>query len=96
MGKFKKTKISVSESYIVRKIEGEQKLKSKVILFWLTKSETTIIKRSLIEDQKKNNLESKMIKEKIYIFDTTLRDGAQTEGVDFQLRINKIAKVLSI
>ena len=26
-----------------------------------------------------------MIKEKIYIFDTTLRDGAQTQGVDFSL-----------
>ena len=26
-----------------------------------------------------------MNKEKIYIFDTTLRDGAQTEGVDFSL-----------
>ncbi len=37
-----------------------------------------------------------MIKEKISIFDTTLRDGAQTEGVDFSLEDkNKIAKVLS-
>ena len=37
-----------------------------------------------------------MIKEKIYIFDTTLRDGAQTEGVDFSIEDkNKIAKVLS-
>ena len=26
-----------------------------------------------------------MKKEKIYIFDTTLRDGAQTEGVDFSI-----------
>ena len=26
-----------------------------------------------------------MTKEKIYIFDTTLRDGAQTEGVDFSI-----------
>ena len=26
-----------------------------------------------------------MKKEKIYIFDTTLRDGAQTEGVDFSV-----------
>ena len=26
-----------------------------------------------------------MIKEKLYIFDTTLRDGAQTQGVDFSL-----------
>ena len=33
---------------------------------------------------------------KIYIFDTTLRDGAQTEGVDFSIEDkNKIAKVLS-
>ena len=37
-----------------------------------------------------------MKKEKIYIFDTTLRDGAQTEGVDFSIEDkNKIAKVLS-
>ena len=37
-----------------------------------------------------------MSKEKIYIFDTTLRDGAQTEGVDFTIEDkNKIAKVLS-
>ena len=28
-----------------------------------------------------------MKKEKIYLFDTTLRDGAQTQGVDFQLKI---------
>ena len=25
-----------------------------------------------------------MSKEQLYIFDTTLRDGAQTQGVDFQ------------
>ncbi len=37
-----------------------------------------------------------MNKEKIYIFDTTLRDGAQTEGVDFSIEDkNKIAQVLS-
>ena len=37
-----------------------------------------------------------MNKEKIYIFDTTLRDGAQTEGVNFSLDDkNKIAKALS-
>ena len=37
-----------------------------------------------------------MSKEKIYIFDTTLRDGAQTEGVNFSLdEKNKIAKSLS-
>jgi 2-isopropylmalate synthase len=37
-----------------------------------------------------------MSKEKIFIFDTTLRDGAQTEGVDFSVQDkNKIAKVLS-
>ena len=37
-----------------------------------------------------------MSKEKIYIFDTTLRDGAQTEGVDFSIEDkNKIAKALS-
>ena len=37
-----------------------------------------------------------MSKEKIYIFDTTLRDGAQTEGVNFSLDDkNKIAKAIS-
>ena len=37
-----------------------------------------------------------MSKDKIFIFDTTLRDGAQTEGVDFSLEDkNKITKVLS-
>ena len=37
-----------------------------------------------------------MSKEKIYIFDTTLRDGAQTQGVDFNVQDKiKIAKVLS-
>ena len=37
-----------------------------------------------------------MSKEKIYIFDTTLRDGAQTEGVDFSLDDKaKIAHSLS-
>ena len=37
-----------------------------------------------------------MSKDKIYIFDTTLRDGAQTEGVDFSVEDkNKIAKILS-
>ena len=30
-----------------------------------------------------------MSKEKIFIFDTTLRDGAQTEGVDFSLEDKK-------
>ena len=37
-----------------------------------------------------------MDKEKIYLFDTTLRDGAQTQGVDFSIDDkNKIAKALS-
>ena len=37
-----------------------------------------------------------MTKEKVFIFDTTLRDGAQTEGVDFSIEDkNKIANVLS-
>ena len=37
-----------------------------------------------------------MSKDKIYIFDTTLRDGAQTEGVDFSVEDKiKIAKILS-
>jgi len=37
-----------------------------------------------------------MSKDKIYLFDTTLRDGAQTEGVDFSLEDkNKIANILS-
>ena len=34
-----------------------------------------------------------MSKEKLYIFDTTLRDGAQTQGVDFSIDDKeKIAK----
>ena len=41
----------------------------------------------LIEDQKEKLFEIQMIKDKIYIFDTTLRDGAQTEGVDFSMKI---------
>ena len=37
-----------------------------------------------------------MKEDKIYIFDTTLRDGAQTEGVNFSIDDkNKIAKGLS-
>ena len=37
-----------------------------------------------------------MSREKIYIFDTTLRDGAQTEGVNFSIDDkNKIATALS-
>ena len=37
-----------------------------------------------------------MSKEKIYIFDTTLRDGAQTQGVNFSMdEKNKIATALS-
>ena len=37
-----------------------------------------------------------MTKEKIYIFDTTLRDGAQTEGVNFSIDDkNKISKSLA-
>ena len=36
-----------------------------------------------------------MSKEKLYIFDTTLRDGAQTQGVDFSIDDKlKIAKSL--
>ena len=27
-----------------------------------------------------------MVKEKLYIFDTTLRDGQQTQGVDFSVQ----------
>ena len=30
-----------------------------------------------------------MKKDKVYIFDTTLRDGAQTEGVDFSVEDKK-------
>ena len=38
-----------------------------------------------------------MIKDKIYLFDTTLRDGAQTEGVDFSIEDkNKITNVIKI
>ena len=37
-----------------------------------------------------------MSKDKVYIFDTTLRDGAQTEGVDFTVNDKvKIAKSLN-
>jgi 2-isopropylmalate synthase len=37
-----------------------------------------------------------MSKEKVYIFDTTLRDGAQTQGVDFNVQDKiKIANILS-
>ena len=37
-----------------------------------------------------------MSKEKIYIFDTTLRDGAQTQGVNFSMNEkNRIANALS-
>jgi len=37
-----------------------------------------------------------MIRDKLYIFDTTLRDGAQTQGVDFTVEDKlKIAKILS-
>ena len=36
-----------------------------------------------------------MSKKKLYIFDTTLRDGAQTQGVDFSIDDkDKISKVL--
>ena len=36
-----------------------------------------------------------MNKERLYIFDTTLRDGAQTQGVDFSLdEKEKIANAL--
>ena len=38
-----------------------------------------------------------MTKEKICLFDTTLRDGAQTQGVDFSIDDKvKITKALSI
>ena len=41
-------------------------------------------------------MELQMRKEKIYIFDTTIRDGAQTEGVNFSIEEkNKIAEKLS-
>ena len=37
-----------------------------------------------------------MSKDKLFIFDTTLRDGAQTEGVDFSLEDKfKISNALS-
>jgi len=36
-----------------------------------------------------------MKKERLYLFDTTLRDGAQTQGVNFSTdEKNKIAKAL--
>ena len=38
-----------------------------------------------------------MNKEKLYIFDTTLRDGAQTQGVDFSIDDKeKIAMALDV
>ncbi len=37
-----------------------------------------------------------MSKEKIYIFDTTLRDGAQTQGVDFSLNEKEKIKTLKM
>ena len=38
-----------------------------------------------------------MTKERLYIFDTTLRDGAQTQGVDFSLEEKeKIALALDL
>ena len=38
-----------------------------------------------------------MSKEKIYLFDTTLRDGSQTQGVDFSLQDKiKISKALAV
>ena len=37
-----------------------------------------------------------MSKEKIYIFDTTLRDGAQTEGVDFSVEDKNKIRRLSV
>ena len=41
-----------------------------------------------------------MSKEKLYIFDTTLRDGAQTQGVDFsiddKLKITEALDVLGV
>ena len=41
-------------------------------------------------------MEIQVSKDKLYIFDTTLRDGAQTEGVDFSVSDkNKIAHTLS-
>ena len=37
-----------------------------------------------------------MKKEKIYIFDTTLRDGAQTEGVDFTIEDKNKIKIINM
>ena len=36
-----------------------------------------------------------MSKEKLYIFDTTLRDGAQTEGVNFSVEDKNKMQILS-
>ena len=35
-----------------------------------------------------------MSKEKLYIFDTTLRDGAQTQGVDFSIDDKEKIKII--
>ena len=37
-----------------------------------------------------------MSKERLYIFDTTLRDGAQTQGVDFSIEDKEKKEKLSL
>ena len=61
---------------------------------WL--SNTTMIKRlASSKSETTSRRETVMSKERLYLFDTTLRDGAQTTGVDFSLEDKRrIAAVL--
>src|SRR5438093_6537512 len=51
--------------------------------------------RSMSPTSSRDYLRSQMTRERLYLFDTTLRDGAQTNGVDFTLNDKLvIAKML--
>src|SRR2546423_842513 len=41
--------------------------------------------RSMSPSSSRDHLRAQMTRERLYLFDTTLRDGAQTNGVDFTL-----------
>ena len=95
--KFKKTRSKIDEKTIQSKINDRESARNKgdykladIIRKELENS--GVIIRTKITKQLGNINE----KEKIYIFDTTLRDGAQTEGVNFSIDDkNKIAKALA-